>query len=72
MKIMHSISFNGFTVEVWAMVEDKDWRNDTVLIYNDIGCISDSDIQKIIEYLYGEGFIEDRRTKYFIIDGDKK
>ena len=64
---MKSICLNGFTVEVFSMPEKGNWQDDTVFIYNEVGCISDLDIQKIIEYLYGEGFIEDRRTKYFII-----
>ena len=65
---MQSITINGFNVEIDA-IEDNCWKNDTILIYNTVGCISDIDIQKITEYLYGEGFIKDRRTRYFIVDG---
>ena len=48
--------------------ENQDWKNDTVIIHNGVGCISNEDIKKIIEYLYAESFIQDRRTKYFIVE----
>lgn len=64
---MQLVTVNGFNAEVKSS-RDSNWRDDTVIIHNAAGCISDEDITKIIEYLYAESFIQDRRTKYFIVE----
>ncbi len=64
---MQLVRINGFTAEIKSS-EDSNWQEDTIIIHNAVGCISDEDIAKIIEYLYAESFIQDRRTKYFIVE----
>jgi len=64
---MQLVTVNGFAAEIKSS-EDCNWEEDTVIIHNAVGCISDKDIAKIIEYLYAESFIQDRRTKYFIVE----
>ena len=64
---MQLVRVNGFTAEIKSS-EDCNWKDDTVIIHNQYGCISDEDIAKIIEYPYAESFIQDRRTKYFIVE----
>tara|TARA_Y100000310_G_C20068275_1_gene528142 strand:- start:118 stop:348 length:231 start_codon:yes stop_codon:yes gene_type:complete len=54
-------------VEV-CLCEDGFWKHDTVFIYNDSKCIAEREIKTIMQYLYDEGFIRDRRTKYFIAE----
>lgn len=45
------------------------WKHDTVFFYNTKKIITKFEIHSIIEYLYDEGYIQDRRTKYMIADG---
>jgi hypothetical protein len=42
------------------------WRYDTVFIYNKSRCLAQKEIDKIMSYLFDEGFIRDKRTKYYI------
>tara|TARA_Y100000310_G_scaffold345083_1_gene461678 strand:- start:790 stop:1020 length:231 start_codon:yes stop_codon:yes gene_type:complete len=59
----------GFVVEVYPC-RDGDWRHDTVFIYhNDTKrLIAKREVGAILQYLYDEGYIQDRRTKYEIVD----
>ncbi len=43
------------------------WMKEKILIYDNDNSISESEIKKIKEYLYDEGFILDRRTPYEIV-----
>jgi hypothetical protein len=64
----YSLNFHGNLVKVF-LCKDRNWRHDTVFIYNnDEKCIKDKKINKILQYLYDEGYIVDRRTKYEIFD----
>ena len=54
-----------YPVEVF-LCDDGYWKNDTVFIWNQTKCISKKEILNIIQFLYDEGFIKDRRTKYFV------
>ena len=47
---------------------DGNWRHDTVFIYNNSKIIAKREIRAIMGYLYEEGFISDKRTKYFIAE----
>lgn len=44
-----------------------DWTDDKVHIYESKTTLTETLISSIIQYLYDEGFIVDRRTKYEII-----
>ena len=63
---MYEINYNGWKVEC-HLCNDGFWKHDTVFIYNNKKTISDREIGVILDYLYNEGFIKDRRTKYEIL-----
>ena len=62
---MYELRVNKYKTKVF-LCDDGNWRHDTVFIYNDSKCIAEKEIETIIEYLFNEGFIKDRRTKYYI------
>ena len=43
------------------------WTDDKVLIYEKNITITETLVSSIIQYLYDEGYIVDRRTKYEIV-----
>ena len=59
----------GIPVKVF-LCRDGDWRHDTVFLYNTQKVITRVEIRAIIQYLYDEGYIKDRRTRYMIADGN--
>ena len=66
----YTLNFQGNLVKVFPC-KDGNWRHDTIFIYNtDNKSIKDAKINKIIQYLYDEGYIKDRRTKYEIFEGN--
>ena len=64
---MYELQVNKYQTKVF-LCDDGIWRHDTVFIYNDSKCIAEKEIETIIEYLFNEGFIKDRRTKYYIAE----
>ena len=62
---MYELRVNKYKTKVF-LCDDGNWRHDTIFIYNDSKCIGEKEIETIIEYLFNEGFIKDRRTKYYI------
>tara|TARA_Y100000004_G_scaffold106752_1_gene119815 strand:+ start:2027 stop:2236 length:210 start_codon:yes stop_codon:yes gene_type:complete len=64
---MYELQVNKYKTKVF-LCDDGNWRHDTVFIYNDSKCIAEKEIETIIEYLFNEGFIKDRRTKYYIAE----
>ena len=64
---MYSFTVNGWKEEC-HLCNDDYWKHDTVFIYNNKKAISKKEIAAIINYLYSEGFIKDRRTKYEILE----
>ena len=48
------------------------WRLDKIKIHSPHLIISEKQTQNIIEYLYSEGFIQDRRTTYEIVSKKHK
>ena len=64
---MYELQVNKYQTKVF-LCEDGNWRHDTIFIYNDSKCIAEKEIETIIEYLFNEGFIKDRRTKYYIAE----
>ena len=53
--------YNGLFVEVER--KDDFWANDTVYIYDGLSDASEDEISAIKDYLYNEGFTQDRRTR---------
>jgi hypothetical protein len=66
---MYELIVSNYRVKVF-LCEDGFWGHDSVFIYNDSKCIAQKEIDSIKEYLYVEGFIKDRRTKYFVAEKD--
>tara|TARA_Y100000592_G_scaffold93984_1_gene158060 strand:+ start:5635 stop:5838 length:204 start_codon:yes stop_codon:yes gene_type:complete len=55
------IELNKRVVEVYTSPES--WTKDKVYIYDPQLQVTEEEKNQIIDYLYSEGFIEDRRTK---------
>ena len=60
---MTKLKIHDASVEVF-LCDDGYWKHDSVFIYSRI--ISNSQVSLIMDYLLTEGFIQDRRTRYFI------
>jgi len=60
---MTALKIGRFPVEL-HLCSDGFWKHDSVFIY--AKCISGKEIANIMDYLYEEAFIQDRRTKFFI------
>ncbi len=43
------------------------WMKERILIHDKDGSLEEPEVKKIIEYLYEEGFILDRRTPYEVV-----
>jgi hypothetical protein len=46
------------------------WWGYKVFVYDGLSDVSEQEVQKIMEYLYDEGFIPDRRVEYEIVKGE--
>jgi len=55
------IELNKRVIEVYTSSES--WTKDRVYIYDPQLQVTKEEENQIIDYLYSEGFIEDRRTK---------
>jgi hypothetical protein len=64
---MFELSVNKYKTKVY-LCDDGNWRHDSVFIYNNSKCIAEKEIDSIIEYLFNEAFIKDRRTTYYIAE----
>jgi hypothetical protein len=60
-KHVNLFNVHGIDIEVYKH-SSKFWRDDRVMFYTD----PEDKKHDIIQYLYNEGFIEDRRTPYTI------
>ena len=67
---MQSLHINGYKIKVF-LCDDGFWKHDTVFIYNNSKCIAEKEIYVIMDYLFDEGFIRDRRTKYYVAEKEK-
>jgi len=70
-KLTHTIQFNGLFVEVY----DKDptenfWKDKKIYIYDCLSDLSEKERDSIINYLYEEGFVDDRRIEFEVIRGE--
>ena len=65
------VTVNGLFIEVYdAKPEENYWGNHKVYIYDCLSDLADVERDFIINYLYEEGFIDDRRTKCEVIRGE--
>ena len=69
---MEALYIKSFSIKVIydidSSVPEGYWENDKILIFDPYKKIKKVDIVYIIQYLYEEGFIQDRRTQYEIIN----
>jgi hypothetical protein len=65
---MTKLKIDDASVEVFRC-EDGYWKHDSVFIYSRI--ISNSQVSQIMDYLFSEAFIQDRRTRYYITQPEK-
>jgi|TARA_Y100000310_G_C20388273_1_gene671510 hypothetical protein len=65
---VEKLILSGLAVEIHY---DKtgDWRKDRVYIYDCKEDLSDAEANKMVGYLYDEGFIMDRRVEMTIVRG---
>ena len=67
----HTVAINGLFVEIYdAKPEENFWGNHKIYIYDCLSDLADKERDSIINYLYEEGFIDDRRTRCEIIRGE--
>tara|TARA_Y100000310_G_C20684877_1_gene818341 strand:- start:1634 stop:1864 length:231 start_codon:yes stop_codon:yes gene_type:complete len=67
----HIVAVNGLFAEVYdANPQEGFWGNKKVYIYDCLSDLADAEKDIIINYLYEEGFIDDRRTKCEVIRGE--
>ena len=67
----YTVVVNGIFAEVYeSKPEEEYWGNKKIYIYDCLSDLADVERDKIIDYLYEEGFIDDRRTKCEIIRGE--
>ena len=69
--MVHELNIGEYPVQV-HLCRDGYWKHDTIFIWNTSKCISQKEAKSIIQYLYDEGFISDRRTKWFIAEKDRE
>jgi hypothetical protein len=68
---VYTVIVNGLFAEVYeANPEEEFWGNKKIYIYDALSDLADVERDVIIDYLYAEGFIDDRRTKCEIIRGE--
>ena len=62
------INVNGIAVEIRYDEENLPylvpgfWQHDKVIIYDPDNTVDEGDVREILQYLFDEGFIKDRRT----------
>ena len=67
----HTVAFNGLFVEIYdEKPEENFWGNKTIYIYDCLSDLADVERDSIIDYLYAEGFIDDRQTKCQVVRGE--
>ncbi len=67
----HTVVINGLFAEIYdAEPKENYWGNHKIYIYDCLGDLADVERDVIINYLYEEGFIDDRRTNCQIIRGE--
>jgi len=71
------ILYNGLAADVFEDVNSPDtpapsghWMNEKIYIYDALSDASEKEIHMMINYLFYEGFIQDRRTQCEVIRGE--
>ena len=68
------IVVNGFIVEIYQNLEkdgerfpEGHWMGDRIYIYEGLSDGTEQEFQKVLEYIFNEGFSQDRRTEYTVV-----
>ncbi|MAF25942.1 hypothetical protein CL634_10260 [bacterium] len=69
--LLYDTVVNGLLIEVYdSNPEENFWENRTVYVYDCLSDLTDKERDIIVNYLYSEGFIDDRRTRCEVIRGE--
>jgi hypothetical protein len=67
----YTVVVNGLYTEIYEdNPEEGFWDNKKIYIYDCLSDLSDKEKEHIIDYIYNEGFIDDRRTQCEVIKGE--
>ena len=74
----HTVTVNGLIVEIYDRIKvesEQDWHpnfwaNKKIYIYDCLSDLTDEERDIVINYIYAEGFIDDRRTECDVIRGE--
>jgi hypothetical protein len=67
----HIVVVNGIFAEIYDSNPDESfWGNKKIYIYDCLSDLADVERDVIINYLYEEGFIDDRRTRCEVVRGE--
>ena len=70
-ELIHSVVINGLIVEIYDSDPEKDfWGNKIIFIYDCLGDLTDKEKDIVVNYIYDEGFVDDRRTECQVISGE--
>ena len=70
-EALYTVEVNGLIVEIYDYNSEKEfWGDKKIYIYDCMGDLSGKEQDSIIDYLYNEGFVEDRRTECEIVRGE--
>ena len=61
------LTVNSRPITLKPDLETEFWMKERILIHDKDNSLEKPEIKKIIEYLYEEGFILDRRTPYEVV-----
>jgi hypothetical protein len=71
------IVINGLIIEIFEGIEREGkpypkghWMGEQIYIYDGLSDAADNEITAVLDYLYEEGFIQDRRTSFTVIRAD--
>ena len=69
--LIHTILVNGLHIEVYDKnPEENFWDNKKIYIYDGLSDLTEKEKGMIIDYIYAEGFIDDRRTECAVLSGE--
>ena len=66
---MYEVALPPYRLKVF-LCDDGNLRHDSVFIYNNEKIINEKEIDSLMQYLFDEGFIKDRRTIYYVAERD--
>jgi|7_EtaG_2_1085326.scaffolds.fasta_scaffold46046_2 hypothetical protein len=68
---LYTVVVNGLYTEVYdENPEEEFWDDKKIYVYDSLSDLSEEEEAAIINYLYTEGFVDDRRTRCEVIRGE--